>query len=345
MRRSSRRPLSRILWIAALPVLALPGEASPQAASERATFTQIISGTEVEVQWSRPSLRGREVIFGRQIPWGEVWTPGANRATTIRFSEDVVLSGTAVAAGTYSVWLRVLESQPWRLALHADTTLGHSAHPPIDEAVVHVAVRRGRTEDLQESLEWDLDRIRIDGAELVMHWGYDRVSMPLEVDPGIEMATAEADALPLVGDWSFDDGPSLPPDEVLARFADPPGNPTARFLEVLLAGDRPRPVRIDHDRATGLVVFVDPLLEAAEAAFYSEDGEDPVVGYGQALLPRSPGFFTVAGTLGGEVSAVDPQFAPIIEFEYDDAGRAVSFTIRGPRDEVQGTGVRAGGRP
>lgn len=336
---------SRSTWAAALALLfllALGDDASSQAASEGATFTQVISGTEVEIQWSRPSLRGREEIFGRQIPWGEVWTPGANRATTIRFSKDVVLGGENVAAGRYSVWLRVLESEPWRLALHADTTLSHSAHPPIHEAVVHVGVERSRTTDLQESLEWDLDRIRIDGAQLVMHWGYDRVVVPLEVDPGIVMATPPDDALPLVGEWMYDDRPSLPSAEVVARYSACDGDPTARYFEVLLSEPRPRPIRIEFDEEAGLVSFVDPLMAAGEAAFYSAEGEAPVVAYGQALLPRTSGFFLLAGTLGGEVSAVHPRFAPIVEFEFDDEGRAISFSIRTPGERLQGTGVRRG---
>lgn len=328
--------------LAALAALCWPAAASSQAASERATFTQIISGTEIEIAWSRPSLRGRDEIFGRQIPWGEVWTPGANRATTIRFSKDVVLSGTPVPAGRYSVWLRVLEHDPWRLALHADTILGHSAHPPIEEAVLHVGVVRSRTEQVQESLEWDLDRIRIDGAELVMHWGKDRVVVPLEVDPGIVLATPEADARPLLGEWMYDDRPSLPSAEAMQRFSARPESPMARFLEVLTSVERPRPVRIEYDEDTGLVLFVDPLMAEGEAAFYSADGDAPVVAYGQALLPRTHGFFSVAGTFGGEVAAADPRFAPIIEFEYDASGRAVAFSIRGGDESIRGTGVRAG---
>lgn len=333
-----------LAFAAALTLLVLPQDGSAQAASEAATFTQVVSGTEIEIEWSRPSLRGREVIFGRQIPWGEVWTPGANMATTIRFSKDVVLSGTPVPAGLYSVWLRVLESEPWRLALHADTALPHSAHPPIEEAVLHVGVERGRTEDLQESLEWDIDRIRLDGAELVMHWGYDRVMVPLEVEPGIALATPAEEAMPLVGDWMYDDSPGLPTREQIDRFTEGDSeNPTARYFEVMFDEERPRPIRIEFDETTGLVHFVDKLNEAAEAAFYSADGEEPEVIYGQALLPRGNGFFAVAGTFGGEVSAVDPRFAPIVEFEFDDEGRAVSFTIRNARDRVEGTGVRPGG--
>ena len=334
----------RFVCATALLLLITPGAGSGQAASEQAHFTQIISGTEIEIAWSRPSLRGREVIFGKQIPWGEVWTPGANMATTIRFSKDVVLSGTEVPAGHYSVWLRVLETEPWRLALHADTLLPHSAHPSIEEAVLHVPVERGRTEDVQESLEWDLDRIRLDGAELVMHWGRDRVTIPLEVDPGIELATPAAGALPLVGDWMYDDTPALPtPEQVERMTGGDPDDPTARYFEVLLSEPRPRPIRIEHDEDSGLVHLVDPLVEAAEAAFYSGDGDEPVVVYGQALLPRGPGFFAVAGTFGGEVSAVNPRFAPMVEFEYDDEGRAVAFTIRDADDDVMGTGVRPGG--
>lgn len=335
---------SRLAWTAALAFALAPGILSAQATSERATFTQVISGTEVEIVWSRPSLRGREVIFGRQIPWGEVWTPGANQATRIRFSKDVVLSGTPVPAGHYSVWLRVLEDEPWRLALHADTTLFHSAHPPIDEAVLHVGVERGRTEDLQESLEWDLDRIRIDGAELVMHWGRDRVMVPLEVEPGIALATPAEEARPVLGAWLYDDSPSLPTPAQIDRFTEGDAeNPTARYFAVLFAGDRPRPIRIERDAESGIVHFVDRLTEQAEAAFYSSDGEEPVVIYGQALLPRSAGAFSLAGTFGGEVSAVNPRAAPIIEFDFDDEGRAVAFTIRSPNDDIQGTGVRPGG--
>lgn len=330
--------------LAALLPLSLPTPGAAQAASEQAEFRQIISGTEIEIAFSRPSLRGREVIFGRQIPWGEVWTPGANRATTIRFSKDVVVSGTPVPAGRYSVWLRVLEDEPWRLALHADTTLFHSAHPPIEEAVVHVGVERARSEELQESLEWDIDRIRLDGGQLVMKWGYDRVSVPLEVDHGIPLATPEEDALPLVGDWLYDDRPGMPTPEQIERFTGGDHeDPTARYFAVMFAEERPRPIRIEYHEESGLVRFDDHLLVAAEAAFYSNEGEQPEVEYGQALLPRGAGAFAVAMTFGGEVSAINPRFASILEFEFDEDGRAVSFTIRSPDDEIEATGVRVGG--
>ncbi|MEQ9569965.1 MAG: hypothetical protein RLN75_07215, partial [Longimicrobiales bacterium] len=151
------------------------------------------------------------------------------------------------------------------------------------------------------------------------------------------------EARPLLGEWSYDDTPSLPSPAQLERSAGQDADPTARYLEVFASELRPRPIRIDYDEGSGLVLFVDALNEAAEAAFYSAEGEEPVVVYGQALLPRGPGVFAVAGTFGGEVSAVNPRFAPLVEFEFDDDGRAVAFTVRGPDDRVHGTGVRTGG--
>ena len=131
--------------------------------------------------------------------------------------------------------------------------------------------------------------------------------MPLEVDPGITLATPAAEAEPLLGEWVYDDTPGLPSREQIERFTGgKTEDPTARYFEVLLSEARPRPIRIDHDEASGLLLFVDALTEEAEAAFYSSEGEEPVVIYGQALLPRGSGFFTVAGTFGGEVSAVNP---------------------------------------
>src|SRR5439155_9636490 len=69
-------------------------------ASERGSVSQIVDGTSIEVNYGRPRLRGR-IAFGGVVHWGEMWTPGANFATTIRFGKDVKFSGRAVPAGRY----------------------------------------------------------------------------------------------------------------------------------------------------------------------------------------------------------------------------------------------------
>src|SRR5262245_26314640 len=68
------------------------------AASPACTLKQRVGLTDVEIIYSRPSVRGRK-IFGAMIPYGDVWRTGANAATRIIFSTDVKLQGTPLAAG------------------------------------------------------------------------------------------------------------------------------------------------------------------------------------------------------------------------------------------------------
>lgn len=67
------------------------------------TTRATIAGADLKVVYSRPLKRGR-VIFGNVVPWGEVWRTGANAATMFTTSRDLVIGGTTVPAGTYTLW-------------------------------------------------------------------------------------------------------------------------------------------------------------------------------------------------------------------------------------------------
>ena len=62
--------------------LALPARAPAQVrASEAASVSQTVDGTKITIEYSRPRGRARDSLFGKVVPWGEVWTAGANLAT------------------------------------------------------------------------------------------------------------------------------------------------------------------------------------------------------------------------------------------------------------------------
>ena len=69
------------------------------------SLTQTVGLTEVTLEYSRPSMRGR-TIFGGLVPYNEVWRTGANKNTTITFSDAVMIGGTEVKAGTYAVFTK-----------------------------------------------------------------------------------------------------------------------------------------------------------------------------------------------------------------------------------------------
>ncbi len=72
----------------------------------------------VRVTYSRPQKNGRD-IFGKLVPYGEVWRAGANEATEIKFYQDVELNGKKVKAGSYSLFAIPAEKE-WTLILNND---------------------------------------------------------------------------------------------------------------------------------------------------------------------------------------------------------------------------------
>ena len=62
-----------------------------------------VGGAQLAVVYSRPSLRGRTVM-GSLIPYDKVWRTGANAATLFRTDRDLVIGGTTVPAGSYTLF-------------------------------------------------------------------------------------------------------------------------------------------------------------------------------------------------------------------------------------------------
>src|SRR5690242_822682 len=71
--------------------------------SQHGTVSQQVADTKITIEYNRPVARGRE-LFGKLVPWGRVWTPGADQATTISVSTAVKVNGQQLPAGTYSLW-------------------------------------------------------------------------------------------------------------------------------------------------------------------------------------------------------------------------------------------------
>ena len=78
-----------------------------------------VAGAVLAVRYSRPSMRGR-VIFGSMVPWNKVWRTGANQATVLETSADLVVAGTPVPAGKYSLWT-IPSPDGWKLILNSNT--------------------------------------------------------------------------------------------------------------------------------------------------------------------------------------------------------------------------------
>ena len=83
------------------------------------TVRASVAGALLSVRYSRPSARGR-VIFGNVVPWNQVWRTGANEATILETSADLVVAGRPLPAGKYSLWT-IPSPAGWTLILNSNT--------------------------------------------------------------------------------------------------------------------------------------------------------------------------------------------------------------------------------
>ena len=214
-----RRVMIRRILLVVLAAFFLPQLAQAQVAgSEDSVLKQTISGTEITIEYSRPSVRGRDPLFGGLEKWDHVWTPGANMATTIKFSKDVKLNGTDVEAGKYSVWFHLVEAGPWELMLHPDTTKGHLPAPKMDEAYVTAEIQPQQKADFTETLLWNVEHIRATGAILEFRWGNTLVPIDLKVELGYKYVFEKAEIAQFEGMWLKDTSMSRPPDSTIAKI-------------------------------------------------------------------------------------------------------------------------------
>ena len=92
--------------------------ASAQA-SPPATASCDLGGKSIKTAYSSPRMKGRK-IYGGLVPFGEVWRTGANEATTFVASADVVVGGTTVPAGSYTIFT-VPTADKWTLIVNKKT--------------------------------------------------------------------------------------------------------------------------------------------------------------------------------------------------------------------------------
>lgn len=84
-------------------------------------ITQQIGLTEIALEYSRPSAKGREV-FGTLVPYDKIWRTGANASTKITLTESAQIGGNSIEAGTYAIYT-IPAKEKWIIIIHANTKM------------------------------------------------------------------------------------------------------------------------------------------------------------------------------------------------------------------------------
>ena len=158
--------------------------------SQMATVTQRVGISDISINYSRPSVNGREV-WGKLVPYGMTnlgfgtakespWRAGANESTTITFTDDMSIEGTPIKAGTYALFMVIHEDDNVDIILSKNSTAwGSYFYNPEDDAL-KVTVKANKTEQT-ELLTFDFIAVDKTSATAALQWGEKEIPFKIEV--------------------------------------------------------------------------------------------------------------------------------------------------------------------
>jgi hypothetical protein len=193
---TSARRLSALVLTASLitPITTTGQDLHPSRRPSPMGMARVTLGdTYVRVVYSRPYKRGRNNIFGTKdsgavVPYGERWRTGANEATEITVTGDVMVGGKKLAAGTYSLFTT---PGPDTWTVHFNSKLGldgagvfaDGKFTPVDLAPTDVLVVTVPATQLPEDKEVDQLTFAFEktatGTDLVLRWIRTEVRVPV----------------------------------------------------------------------------------------------------------------------------------------------------------------------
>jgi hypothetical protein len=150
------------------------------AASPASTLKQRVGLTDIEVVYSRPSLKGR-VMIGGIDPYGVVWRTGANSATQISFSTPVTFGGSPVDAGTYELF-SIPGKDEWTVILQKPMHQWGSYTYDQKNDVVRVTSQTTLHTEPVETFTIGFGPVTDESAILYLVWGQVRVPVEIKVD-------------------------------------------------------------------------------------------------------------------------------------------------------------------
>ncbi|MGV9003684.1 DUF2911 domain-containing protein [Flavobacterium sp.] len=182
--------------------LTIEAQVKTPAPSPKAVLNQAVGLTDVTLDYSRPSSKGR-IVFGDLVPFGKLWRTGANANSTITFSDDVVIKGKTVPKGKYAIYTTP-KADMWEIVLYSTTdNWGIPENWDASKVVVSTNVDPVMLNQPVETLTMSINNLTNDSATLDIAWEKTMVSLKFDV-PTQKSAMASINKVlagPAAGDY------------------------------------------------------------------------------------------------------------------------------------------------
>lgn len=151
------------------------------APSPLQTLKQNFALSEITIEYSRPSARGR-AVYGDVVPFGKVWRTGANGSTKITFGEDVKVEGKAVKAGTYALY-SIPGKDSFTFMLYKDLKLGGDvANYSAENELIRFAVKSSKLTEKVETFTMNVADITATSSNIELTWENTRAAFNVTAD-------------------------------------------------------------------------------------------------------------------------------------------------------------------
>ncbi|HEY0544188.1 MAG TPA: DUF2911 domain-containing protein, partial [Pyrinomonadaceae bacterium] len=198
--------------------------------SQKASIMQTIGVTDITITYSRPGVKGRKIwgdapaaaitannAVGAStlddqtkrvkdapiVPYGHVWRSGANEATTFTVTDDVMINGQKLPAGSYSLHT-IPEKGEWTIIFNTVADQWGSFNYDEKKDALRIKVKPMTVADTQEWLQYSIPVVTPNSAQVVIRW--EKVAVPFTVEvPSVEAVTrARIDTLVAANpnDWN-----------------------------------------------------------------------------------------------------------------------------------------------
>src|SRR5438105_6275294 len=177
----------------------------PIRPSQKASVMQTIGVTDITISYSRPPVKGRtifadapqsmearakgEATLDNQnerkpgepiVPYNHVWRAGANEATMFQVTDDVLINGQPLKAGTYSMHT-VPGKDEWTIIFNNDAGQWGSFTYDDKKDALRVKTKPQAVSDSQEWLQYTFDPVTETSAQVNLRWERLRVPFTVEV--------------------------------------------------------------------------------------------------------------------------------------------------------------------
>lgn len=147
------------------------------APSTTQTIKQTFALSSIELNYSRPSVKGRK-IFGDLVPYNAVWRTGANAATTLSFGDTVSINGTKINPGTYGL-LSIPNEKSWTLIISKQTNVTSPGAYKQDQDVLRYEAKTSELEEKVETFTMQFANIKDGSCDLQIMWDETSVTLPI----------------------------------------------------------------------------------------------------------------------------------------------------------------------